>query len=95
MSKAGRKFNEGVRDVAAYLKGARAGYEVHVPDEVDVKAIRGKLGMSQARFAAAFGFNVHTLKGWEQKRRGMDPHVRVLLTVIDKEPSAVRRALSL
>ena len=95
MSKAGRKFSEGVRDVAAYLKGARAGYDIHVPDEVDVKAIRGKLGMSQAKFAAAFGFNVHTLKGWEQRRRSMDPHVRVLMMVIDKEPNAVRRALSI
>lgn len=95
MSKAGKKFSEGMRDVAAYFAGARAGYKIHVPDEVDVKAIRGKLGMSQAKFAASFGFNVHTLKGWEQKRRSMDPHVRVLLTVIEKEPIAVRRALSI
>ena len=95
MSKAGKKFIEGMRDVAAYFEGARTGYVVHVPDEVDVKAIRGKLGLSQTRFAAAFGFNLHTLKGWEQGRRSMDPHVRILMKVIEKEPMAVRRALSI
>jgi DNA-binding transcriptional regulator YiaG len=51
--------------------------------------------LSQTKFAAAFGFNLHTLKGWEQGRRSMDPHVRILMKVIEKEPMAVRRALSI
>jgi len=40
---------------------------VQVPT-IDVRATRQRLGLSQAAFAAKFGFQPSTLKNWEQGR---------------------------
>ncbi len=69
-------------------------YRVHVPKDVDVKAIRTKLGLSQAAFAQRFGFSKGAVTDWEQKRRTPESAARTLLTIIDKEPEAVERALA-
>ena len=37
--------------------------------EFDVKALRRKLGMSQSKFAASFGFGLDAVQSWEQGRR--------------------------
>jgi putative transcriptional regulator len=66
---------------------------VQVPDAVDVKAIRGKLGLSQSRFAAAFGFEEAAVRNWEQGRRAPEKTARILLTVIAHDPDVVREAL--
>jgi putative transcriptional regulator len=50
--------------------------------------------MSQGRFAASFGLALGTLRDWEQKRRSPDRTARILLSVIDRDPDAVRRALA-
>ena len=34
--------------------GAREGFVAHVPEQIDVKAIRSKMGLSQAKFANQF-----------------------------------------
>jgi putative transcriptional regulator len=60
---------------------------------VDVVATRGKLGLSQEQFAAAFGVSLGTVRNWEQGRRTPDGPALVLLTVIEKSPRAVLRAL--
>ncbi len=52
-----------------HAKGARAGFVAHVPEEVDVKAIRKRLALSQSEFAARFGFAVDAVQNWEQGRR--------------------------
>jgi DNA-binding transcriptional regulator YiaG len=64
-----------------------------VPPQVDVRAIRERLGLSQARFAARFGFSAAAVRQWEQGRRKPHGPARVLLTIIAREPGAVRRAL--
>jgi putative transcriptional regulator len=69
-------------------------YRVHAPAEVDVKAIRRKLGMTQARFAASFGFGLAAVQNWEQGRRRPEGAARAFLKVIEREPEAVRRALA-
>lgn len=58
-----------------------------------VRAIRERMGMSQATFARLFGISVDTLQNWEQGRRQPEGPARMLLRVIDREPEAVRRAL--
>lgn len=68
-------------------------YRVHVPADIDVKAIRKKLGLTQAEFAARFGFSHGAVRDWEQGRNRPEQSNRVFLTVIDKEPAAVLRAL--
>lgn len=63
------------------------------PADVSVREIRERLGMSQWAFAAEFGFSHGAIKNWEQGRRRPDVAARVLLTIIDREPEVVRRAL--
>lgn len=65
-----------------------------IPAAVDVRAVRRKTGLSQAEFASRFGINQRTLQDWEQGRYGPDPMARALLTIIDREPGAVARALA-
>jgi putative transcriptional regulator len=59
----------------------------------DVRATRKRLGLSQAAFAAKFGFQPATLRNWEQGRTRPDGPARVLLAVIDRHPEAVEDAL--
>jgi putative transcriptional regulator len=68
-------------------------YAVHIPAEIDVKAIRVRLGLTQQEFAFRFGFSVNTLRHWEQGRRVPEAPTRAYLLVIDREPQAVEKAL--
>ena len=86
----------GLENAVRYAKGSKAGtveHRVEVPTRVDVRSVRAKLGMSQQRFAERFGISTATLWNWEQGRRQPEGPARVLLTIIDREPKAVRRAL--
>jgi len=85
---------DGLNDVEAFLAGKQEGFKAHVPQEVDVKAIRNRLGMTQARFSDAFGFSLDAIKHWEGGRRTPEAPARTLLTVIDKNPAAVLTALN-
>ena len=53
---------EGLNDVEAFLAGEQEGFKAHVPQDVDVKAIRNRLGMTQARFSDTFGFSLDAIK---------------------------------
>ena len=95
MTKAFDMIMTGLDDVEDFLdRGAREGFAVHVPNDVDVKAIRRKLNLSQPKFAATFGFSVGRIRDWEQGRFPVDAPSRMFLTVIDREPEAVMRALA-
>ena len=83
----------GMNDAIAYAKGATDGYETHIPEQVDIRAIRRRLKLSQPAFAKTFGFSVGRIRDWEQHRTPIDASSRVLLTVIEREPEAVQRAL--
>jgi putative transcriptional regulator len=63
------------------------------PRAVDVRRIREKLALSQVEFAERFGFTASAVRQWEQGRRQPHGPARVLLTLIDREPNAVSRAL--
>lgn len=60
----------------------------------DVQAIRERLSMSQATFAATIGVPVATVRNWEQRRTGIAPSARTLLRIMEREPAAVLRALA-
>src|SRR5690349_23890625 len=85
---------DGLDDVEAFLAGEQEGFKAHVPRDVDVKAIRNRLGMTQARFSDMFGFSLDAIKHWEGGRRTPEASARTLLTVIDKNPVAVLTALN-
>jgi putative transcriptional regulator len=69
-------------------------YRVRVPASIDVKAVRHELHMTQAEFSARFAVPLSTQKDWEQHRRTPEGPSRVLLTIIDRAPEAVERALA-
>lgn len=95
MSKAGSRILQSIRTARAYARGDTTdGFVAHVPDEVDVKSIRAKLGLSQEGFAQRFGFSPAAVRDWEQQRRQPEQAARVLLLVIAQDPDAVDRALA-
>jgi putative transcriptional regulator len=59
-----------------------------------VRRLRDRLGFSQSAFAERFRFPVASLRDWEQGRRIPDAATKAYLTVIEREPEAVLRALS-
>ena len=85
-------MEEAARIVAGEVEPSRVHDPVTVPD-VDVRAARQRLGMTQPVFAAKFGVALPTLRKWEQGKRRPDGPARVLLRVIEREPDAVQRAL--
>jgi putative transcriptional regulator len=94
MAKSGQSILRGARQALAYARGARGGFVAHVPEDVDVASIRKRLALSQAEFAARFGFKLDALQNWEQGRRRPEGAARSLLRVIEREPAAVMRALA-
>ena len=96
MTPRGRSLLKGLTEFKEYLQGKRQlrVYHYDVPDPIDVRAIRERSGLSQIEFARRFAISPRTLQDWEQRRREPDSAIRAYLTVIDRNPGAVRRALA-
>ncbi len=96
MTKLGKRLIAAAEEALAHARGEieLPSDIVQVPDAIDPSVIRKELKMSQAKFAKAFGINLAALKNWEQGRRQPDPMARAYLTVIAKNPNAVRTALA-
>ena len=93
-TEADHELIEAMKEVLDDVTGKAPLPVVAVVEDIDVKAIRKKLGLSQARFAARFGFNVRVLQDWERKRHLPTGPVRAYLKVIERDPEAVEKALS-
>lgn len=63
------------------------------PSPAELRALRHRLGLSQARFARRFGFSVDTVRQYEQGRRTPTGPAVALLRVIGADPDVVARAL--
>ena len=63
------------------------------PTPEQVRALRTRLGLSQARFAHRFGFSVDAVQQYEQGRRVPSGPASTLLRVIAADPEAVVRSL--
>lgn len=91
----GSELVKSMEQALAYAKGqdvpARV-TTVMVPT-VDVKAIRRRLGLSQAQFAGKFGFAPASVRNWEQGRRIPGGPARILLAVIGEHPEVVESVL--
>ena len=97
LSAVARDIMQSLAEYAAYKRGGQTDVKVvrvtpRVPEDVDVKAIRGKLGMTQEQFTA-FGFSLSAIRHWEAHRRMPEGPARVLLMVIDRNPSVVLETL--
>ena len=78
----GAEILEGVRE----LKAGKTGRVLNVPS---VAAIRERINLSQARFAALLGVSVRTLQDWEQGRRAPSGAARTLLLIAHRNPQAL------
>ncbi len=93
-TKLGASLLRAADELVAHAKG-----EIALPlryiaiENIDVSAIRGKLGLSQNEFARRFCINPRALQDWEQGRRKPESAVRAYLIVIEQNPAAVEKAL--
>ena len=96
MSGRASQLIEGLQEAIAHARG-EAPEGVHeaviVPREVDVKAIREHLALSQAQFAMRYGFSVSSVRNWEQRRRRPEGAARLLLKLIERKPETVEAIL--
>jgi putative transcriptional regulator len=82
------------REALAHARDdSAAGLVVRIPVDIDVPAIRKRVGLTQKAFAERFGFDLRSVQNWEQGRRVPTGPARVLLTMIAREPETVRRML--
>ena len=95
-TKLGLSLEESAKEILANVKGEKKlpSRRIVLPNEINVKRIRAKAGMSQAEFAHAFCINPRTLQEWEQGRRKPDATTRAYLAVIAKNRKAVLDALA-
>ena len=95
MSNVGESIRRGLQEAIAFAEGKadESAYRVHVPENIDVKAIRAALDLTQEQFAGRFGFSVNTLRHWEQGSRQPEGPTRAYLLVIERAPKAVQKAL--
>ena len=76
----------GLEDAIAFVKGDTT--KGRVAAGPDVKAIRARTGLSQAKFAAKLRVPVATVRDWEQHRRSPDAPARTLLGMVAADPKA-------
>ncbi len=95
-TKAGREVEDALGEVLAHVRG-----EVDLPCRIvddpsaeRILALRKRMKLSRQKFADRFGLDARAVQDWEQGRRLPDRAARVLLTVIERDPKAVERALA-
>ena len=93
-TKFGLALEESLREALAWKRGEieLETRIIEVMTPMRVKAIRKSVAKSPREFERRFGVPARTVEGWEQGKK-VDVAARVLLTVIEKEPEAVERAL--
>ena len=94
-TKVGREVEEALGEVLAHVRG-----EVELPCRIvddpsaeRILALRKRMKLSRQKFADRFGLDARAIQDWEQGRRVPDRAARVLLTVIERNPKAVEKAL--
>jgi putative transcriptional regulator len=90
---AGERMIASAKEALAFANGEGPASAVHIPDAIDAARIRRKIHMSQSRFATYIGVSLRTIQEWEQGRVVPSGAARAFLTVIDREPEAMHRAL--
>ena len=89
------RIMEGLSEAVAFARGEDVpGMRVHIPAEIDTKAIRAGLKMTQGAFAERFGFSLGAVRDWEQGRSVPDQSTRAFLKVIAAMPAEVERVLT-
>ncbi len=90
----GDVIRQGLAEAIEHAKRRQADVKVYQPAKVDVAAVRGRLGFTQAQIASRFGMSAATVRHWERGDRSSKGPARVLLNLIDRDPKDVLHALS-
>lgn len=81
---------ESVKQAKAIEKGEiKPGRVFRVSSQSAVLRVRGKLGLSQSKFASLLGISQDTLQNWEQGRRSPTGPAKVLLKIATKHPEVL------
>lgn len=91
--KAFDKIAEGLAEAIAVARGDAKPARLFIPPEIDVRAIRRNVGMSQDDFASAFGFSLAQIRDWEQSRSRPLGGLRAYLMIIEMDPVRVVKIL--
>ena len=97
-SRVGDDLVEAFEEMAAYLRGEVEVESYEIGDDLltpaRIQEIRRKVASSTKEFERKFRIPARTMEAYEQGRRHPDTATLTLLRVIDQEPDAVKRALS-
>ena len=84
------ELKESLREANLIKRGQlKPGRVFQVDPRSSIVRVRGKLGLSQARFAAILGISADTLQNWEQGRRTPTGPARVLLKIAARHPEVL------
>jgi len=86
-------ISQGLQEALSVARGQAQPFKLHVPAEIDVKAIREKTGLTQKDFASVFAFGFDQLKQWEQGRSRPVKAMRAYLMLIDRKPEMMLHEL--
>ena len=93
MTNAGSKLIKAAKEARAIAAGDRQPVSVMVAADIDVRAIRSGLELSQEQFASRFGFSVGQIRDWEQNRNRPIQAMRAYLLLIKQKPDFVFKTL--
>ena len=91
MSTFGNDLIESLGEALAHAKGEGPAV-VHAP--VTPREVRKRAKLTQTQMAPLMGMSLSGYRKWEQGTRRVSGPAAMLLRVIQKEPEAVKRALS-
>ena len=84
------ELKQSLREANLIKRGQlKPGRVFHVKPASNIVRVRGKLGLSQSKFAAILGISPDTLQNWEQGRRTPTGPAKVLLKIAAKHPEVL------
>jgi putative transcriptional regulator len=87
------KIKEGLDEALTIARGETKPANLYITSEIDVRAIRIKLNLSQEDFATQYGFTVNQIRDWEQNRSRPLGGVRAYLLIINRDAKSVLKLL--
>ncbi len=91
MNTFGEDLLQSLNEALAHAKGEGPAV-LHAP--ITPREVRKQVKLTQAQMAPLMGMSLSGYRKWEQGTRRVSGPAATLLRVIQKEPEAVRRALS-
>jgi len=83
-------LKQSLREADQIKRGAaKSSRTFKIDPKNDIVKVRGKLGLSQSKFADVLGISADTLQNWEQGRRQPTGPARVLLKIATRHPKVL------